>query len=44
MVVSKASIRYYVFLVLFGIGIASHIDDMNGELSNFSFDRVVFRL
>lgn len=23
---------------------ASHIDDTNGELSNFSYDRVVFRL
>ena len=23
---------------------ASHIDDTNGELSNFSFDRVVFRV
>ena len=24
--------------------IGSHIDDINGELSNFSFDKVVFRL
>ena len=30
--------------VLSCVVLGSHIDDVNGELSNFSFDKVVFRL
>ncbi|CDW91745.1 UNKNOWN [Stylonychia lemnae] len=43
----RISKTYLSLLVvgLFGISMVStsHIDDTNGELSNFSFDRVVFR-
>ena len=35
------AICLFALLALSG---ASHIDDLNGELSNFSFDSVIFRL
>ena len=33
-----------VKLMVFGIGIASHIDEDDKELMNFEFDKVVFKL
>ena len=44
MVVSKQAFLSFIFLAIFGLAMATHIDDVNGELSNFSYDRVVFRL
>jgi hypothetical protein len=32
-----------VFLALIPFSMTSHIDDVNGELSTFTFDKVVFR-
>ena len=34
-----------VLLLLFlSLALCSHIDDVDGELSGFSFDKVIFRL
>ena len=51
MIVTRKTTRassYLCLLLVFGIFISttssSHIDDTNGVLSNFSFDRVVFKL
>lgn len=43
MVVHRKSL-IVLFAMVFTLAMTSHIDDIDGELSNFSWDRVIFRL
>lgn len=37
-------LQYVSLAILLSVAMASHIDDVDGELTKFSYDSVVFRL